>query len=393
MSTKNVLIHADETLLDGDTTSQIWSMANHPATSGLISIMPDCHGGKGSVIGFTGRFKDAVIPNVVGVDIGCGVSSHPIFVDEINFEKFDEYLRKNIPNGFKKATKPINERMRLYNATGGHKSEVNDAIDLANTFLHRVANLKDPVSPELQLGTLGGGNHFIEVNYSEETGYWLTIHSGSRNYGLQIANYHQKIANELCKKMLIKVPSGLQYLPMDKRESLGHAYMSDMFEAQRFAALNREVMTRIALSFFNLDFDTDAYIECIHNFISPHDHVVRKGAISAHKGEDVLIPLNMRDGLVVGKGKGNSAYNNSAPHGAGRMFSRTHMKELLRTGVITLDQFTSDMSDVFTTSVCTSTIDESPSAYKPWSAIESYLKETVDIDYILKPVYNLKSSK
>lgn len=393
MSTKDVKIYADPRYLDGAAIAQIYSMAEHPTTTGQIAIMPDAHGGAASVIGYTGHFEGGIIPNLVGVDIGCGVMTHPVDVYEIDFADFDTYLRKNIPTGFKKALSSALTRTSLYNHPGSHKAEINRLATLAKTFLERIACVPDPINPMYQLGTLGGGNHFIEMEHSEKSGYWITVHSGSRNFGAQVAKYHQKLAKEYCAEHDIHVPKGQEYLPIGDGSGLGEAYLNDMWVAQEFAALNREIMIRIALAYFGIDFDVHANVESIHNWISPSDDIIRKGAIEAYEDSSIVIPMNMRDGIVLGRGLANEEYNFSAPHGSGRWCSRSAIKEQLRHGTITMEQFESEMSDVFSTSICAGTIDESPMAYKPFDAIQKYLEQTVEIVDIMKPVYNLKSTK
>ena len=246
---------------------------------------------------------------------------------------------------------------------------------------------KDPI---LQLGTLGGGNHFIEIDADDEDNKYLTVHSGSRNLGQKVARWYQNEAHKFHSNLPGQhTPKDLEYLPM---EYGGYEYIDALNMAQEYASINRIVMISKILNMFDIKFNEDKIIESVHNFISHKDNIIRKGAISAHKDEQVIIPLNMRDGIIIGTGKGISKYNNSAPHGAGRLFGRNQMKQQLREGTVTLKDFEMTMHDVFSTSVCSGTIDESPFAYKSYNDIKEYLKETVEITKIMKPIYNLKAN-
>lgn len=378
-----VIINAK--IIDSKAHDQIKLMAKSGVFKGLISIMPDVHPGIGSVIGFTGRFKDCVIPNVVGVDIGCGVTSYPIGNVDIDFETLDKYIRAAIPLGFKshKDTsylKDINPKLK--NEVLNLTTKIVDYF-YANTY-------RDYIDPILQIGTLGGGNHFIEIEVDDENNKYITVHSGSRNLGQKVARWYQGEAHKFHDKLPgTHIPKDLHYLTMDLG---GDDYITALYMAQEYASLNRRVMINKILNYFNIQLVDDNIVESTHNFISPKDNIVRKGAISAHENEQVIIPLNMRDGIIIGQGKGNSKYNYSAPHGAGRLFGRNVMKKQLRDGIVTLDNFKSEMNDIFSTSVCGGTIDESPFAYKSFDDIKEYLEETVDIKNIMKPIYNLKAN-
>ena len=372
-------------IIDSKAHDQIKLMAKSPAFHGLISIMPDVHPGMGAVIGFTGKFNNCVIPNVVGVDIGCGVTSYPLGNINIDFELLDAHIRSVVPLGFKSQK----DEKYLKDLEPNHKKIVVDKCDqivrefYANTY-------RDYTPPIMQIGTLGGGNHFIEIDADSDGNKFLTIHSGSRNLGQKVARWHQGEA----KKFHMALPDNravkdLEYLPM---EYGGKDYIKSLYLAQEYASLNRMVMIIKILKFFNMRYSDKNKIESTHNYISPRDNIVRKGAISAHNGEQVIIPLNMRDGVVIGIGKGNNSYNNSAPHGAGRVFGRNVMKQQLRDGVVTMEQFRDEMKDVFSTSVWPGTIDESPFAYKSFDDIREYLEETVEITKVLKPIYNLKAN-
>jgi tRNA-splicing ligase RtcB len=382
MKETQVLIHAK--IIDSATHDQIKLMAKSPAFYGLIAIMPDCHLGVGSCIGFTGKFNKCVIPNTIGVDIGCGVASYSLGNVDIDFELLDKFIRDKIPLGFN--SQPDEKYLKdLTLQLKANCENINNAI--ITQFYEKT--YKKYIQPISQLGTLGGGNHFIEIESDKENNKFLTVHTGSRNLGQKVATYYQNAAKEFHLKLPENKPiSGLEYLPL---EFGGNDYLIAMRLAQQYAQLNREVIIQRILKFFNIKYTGYSKIESTHNFVSERDNIIRKGAISAHKGEQVIIPLNMRDGVVLGIGKGNSSYNNSAPHGAGRVFGRSMMKEQLRTGVVTMEQFKEEMKNIYSTSVNQDTIDESPFAYKSFEDIKEYLEETVEITNILKPVYNLKA--
>lgn len=357
------------TMLDDETISQIHKIASVPAFKN-ISIMPDAHAGAGCCVGFTAEVDNYVCPNVVGVDIGCGVRGVFIGDVEIDYEELDSFLKSSIPLGMRHRTSYPNVTV-----------DEQKVIDIALKVQDEIGYNRHPVS--YQIGTLGGGNHFIEVGESS-AGKWVFIHTGSRNFGLTVAKYYQKLAEE---KQVLATPKGLECLAL---EDGGYSYLRDMHIAQDIAAINREVIMRTILT--HLDVYKGFDIDCVHNYIGS-DNIIRKGAISAYKGEPTLTPLNMRDGTVIGRGKGNSVdYNNSAPHGAGRMFGRGAMKRRFASGELTLEDFQGEMEGIFSTTVNESTFDESPYAYKPYDIIKQYLEETITIVDIAKPKYNLKGS-
>ena len=382
-----VQIHA--ATLDPLAQEQIKAIANHPAIHGLIAIMPDAHAGAGCVIGFTGKFLDAVIPNIVGVDIGCGVASVPLGgISSIDFASLDRHIREHIPLGMTQRENdnyfdqvPIPGTLR--------KSARQLCEHVEEEFFHR-ERVGKHLPPKLQLGSLGGGNHFIEIGRSEQDGrFHLVVHSGSRNLGKRIAEHYQDRAAAVTKQMGLKVPKGLEYLPL---AGGGEDYLRWAKLAQAYARHNRRFMLGTILSFFGLEMDESIVTESVHNYISEQDAVIRKGAISAHAGERVIVPLNMADGTIMGIGKGNSSYNRSAPHGAGRRHGRREMMRMLDRGEHTLEDFASSMEGIFTTSVGRETFDESKFAYKDPAEIEPYLCETVEITDRIKPVYNLKAA-
>lgn len=364
-----------------------------------IRIMPDVHSGAGCVIGFTADLGDKVIPFVVGVDIGCGMFAVNMGKVDIDLRAVDAFIRTFIPSGMNVNNTPLVtlEESRI--------KELKCYDSLRN--VERLVN---------SVGSLGGGNHFIEIDVDESTGEkWLIVHSGSRNLGKQVAEIYQDIAIKKCHnretevKMLISdykkqgrerelskaiielrkqnpyIPKDLCYLEGEDREN----YLHDMKICQRFAKINRFfIADAILLFLFNNDIDTIGKMECfetMHNYIDDNN-IVRKGAISAQKGEKLLIPINMRDGCILGVGKGNEDWNCSAPHGAGRLMSRSKAKETL-----TMEEYQNTMNGIYSTSICNETLDEAPQAYKPLEEITSLIKPTVDIISILKPIYNFKA--
>lgn len=364
-----------------------------------IVIMPDYHAGKGCVVGTTMLITDRACPNHVGVDIGCGIAGYRIDkryfkFDNEKLKELDSVIRKNIPSGTL-----VNRKKSKFIPKG---YEIKLRAKVENQAMNRAY---------LSLGTLGGGNHFIEVGENEDS-YILFIHSGSRNLGVQVANYHQNIAIDTCNKERVEyiynltkkvapqerekmmkkyieenphIPNQSCYLRGDYLED----YLFDMRVMEEFACLNREIMIKTILEKLGIPFVRGNYIESTHNYIEDYKgvHILRKGATSAKKDERVIIPLNMRDGIIIGTGKGNKEWNYSAPHGAGRILSRKQAKENL-----SLDEFRETMKGIFTTCVSNSTLDESPMAYKPVDEILEVIGDTIDIEEIVKPIYNFKAS-
>ncbi len=344
--------------------SQIYAFMSSPIVeNSKVRFMPDIHAGSGCVIGTTFTLTGKTCPSVVGVDIGCSVLAINFGKENINFSELDKFIRDNIPSGHK-----IN----------------NDETAVNNKdFIHFVKKVCERTEQEYNyvmrsIGSLGGGNHFIEVNTDENGEKWLCIHTGSRNFGLKIANWHQKKANKIHGGNM----GGLAYLEGD--DALD--YFEDMFIAQQFSAYNRNEIANRTLEEFNLV--ENERVESVHNYIDFKDNIVRKGAISAHKGEMVIIPLNMRDGSIIGVGKGNDDWNNSAPHGAGRLMSRKKAKE-----EISLEDFEKSMDGIWTSCVSRGTLDEAPMAYKNADHIIKYLEPTVEIKHMLKPLYNFKAQE
>ena len=384
------------TIIEDEAIEQIRRMCDYDFTAGSkIRIMPDVHAGKGCTIGTTMTVTDKAVPNIVGVDIGCGMYTVCIGNDAINMEKFDEACHF-IPSGM--------------NVWEGRK----ERFDLLELRCYR--SLKDSKRLERSLGTLGGGNHFIEIDRAEDGTQYLVIHSGSRNLGKQVAEYYQNLAVELNKgkeeyfakrDALIaeykaagrrtEIQAALKQLHWNSHETTIpedlcfvygqylEDYLHDVEICQRFAQRSRELMAEIILERTGLS-GTDAF-HTIHNYIDTHEMILRKGSIAAHEGEKVLIPINMRDGSVLAVGKGNPEWNFSAPHGAGRIMSRTKAKESLD-----LDEYRKAMEGIYTTSVNENTIDEAPMAYKSLEDIIDVIRESVDVIEVLKPIYNFKAN-
>ena len=366
--------------LDEETTKQIYSFLNHPAfAKTYIAVMPDAHAGKGACVGLTMKCNDYVIPNVVGVDLGCGMTAIEFSVTKEDWELLDKIIRKEIPSGFSR-----------------HKDYRKNVYGLNSLYIDALEKLGKKIEQDVDvtlgsLGTLGGGNHFIEVSKGKEDNtFILVVHSGSRNLGLKVAEYHQNKAKALMNIMFIgDAYKGLEFLVGEDKDE----YIQDAKIAQEYASLNRKLIIKRILDAFDkleiLSFENIQinYKESVHNYIDTERDIIRKGAISAREGEDVIIPLNMRDGIIYGKGKGSAKWNFSAPHGAGRILSRTQAKK-----EIDLETYKESMKNVWTSSVSKDTLDEAPDAYKSAEMIVEAIQETVEVDFIGKPVYNFKAS-
>lgn len=362
------------TELEQEAYSQIQAFLNCTAfENSQVAIMPDCHSGKGAVIGFTATATDKIIPNVIGVDIGCGVYAIKLNMNKIDFAELDNYIKNNIPHGAGSVRnrKPITIR-------ASHWAKIKEIADLTEQNSDYVL---------ASLGTLGGGNHFIEINKDSSGDHWLIVHSGSRNFGLQIATFFQKKAIQYCQDNHLGVAKDLSYLLTSSDD--GKNYLKSMEIAQEYAVTNRFHIANDIYSFLKgrSSLDGSLSVECIHNYYSFKDNIIRKGAISANKDEHVLIPINMRDGTIIGRGKGNKEYNNSAPHGAGRIMSRSKAKKTIQ-----LEDYKETMKDVWSSCVTQKTIDESPMAYKNLDAVLPFIQDTVEIETIMKPVYNFKAA-
>lgn len=393
----NCKVYTDN--IDNETISQLINLLNQEfIKDNTIRIMPDCHAGKGCVIGTTMTIKDKIVPNLVGVDIGCGMSAIKLKEKEIDYTKLDEIIHKYVPSGCN-IHKEIKQNF--------------DELDKVIAPINKNNALKS-------IGTLGGGKHFIECDIDNDNNLWLVVHTGSRHLGIEVCDYYQNLAYEHLKNKINggdlntkkreliskykqtgrekEISSALRKLDEDYREIFPNVpkelayveeedmkkYLHDMNIVQKYAKKNREVIVNNIVKNMNLtiveSFDT------IHNYIDIDNMILRKGSISAQAGEKVIIPMNMRDGSLICIGKGNPDWNYSAPHGAGRILSRSKAKN-----VIDFKDFEESMRGIYTTSVAPSTIDESPFVYKPMNEIIKNIKETVNIVSCIKPVYNYKA--
>jgi len=389
--------------IEREAENQIVELCNQDFCSNAkIRVMPDTHAGAGCVIGFTADLGDKIIPNLIGVDIGCGMGVVKLGQVDISLEKLDDIIYKYIPSGCNVHEKRVARFPKLQQ-------------------LHLYEDLRDIKRIERSIGTLGGGNHFLEVNIDSNNNKYLVIHSGSRNLGHQVATSYQKLAIDLCsgkeeyynkrdniiktykkegrekeiqqtiinlKKEYDKIqpnyPKDLCYLTGKYRDM----YLHDMKICQEYAKMNRETIANIILDkLFNKTLKDFKHFHTVHNYIDFRDNIIRKGAISAYKDEMILIPINMRDGSILAIGKGNEDWNYSAPHGAGRIMSRSKARDML-----SMDKYKESMKDIYTTSVNKNTIDEAPMAYKPMEEIINNISDTVDIVDIIKPIYNFKAN-
>ena len=369
--------------LDSESQSQIVRMMNHPAFENqCVRIMPDVHAGKGSVVGFTSTLGDRIIPNVIGVDIGCGVTLGTISAKHSwQFDALDKVIRAHVPSGMSVRDSVHKDFKNSYSKIGRAYAEIADDLE---AICRKTGQNIDRVLKSI--GTLGGGNHYIEVDDSGDGEKALSIHSGSRNFGLQIANYHQKKAiafRETADKELLEgFGKELSWLEDEDAKE----YLEDMKVAQKYAVLNRLVMSSVICKEMNWNISDENYVESIHNYVDFDAGYIRKGAISAQAGERVVIPISMAEGIIFGIGKGNADWNNSAPHGAGRLYSRGKAKETL-----SMEEYKERMKGIWSSCVSTKTLDESPMAYKGMDYIVEQITDTVDIVKIMKPVYNFKA--
>ena len=378
----DVIIYAKT--IEQEAISQIIGMANSPlGKNANIRIMPDCHAGAGCVIGTTMKVSDKVCPNLVGVDIGCGVDLAWTDIDfSARLEELDSVIRKNIPYG-----------METHSEEKGYSFEQLRCWE----YLDRDTQTRAKTA----LGTLGGGNHFIEA-YKD--GY-LAVHSGSRNIGYKVAAYYQSLAEKKIKEYNKKVlEKKMAYIPPREREGWIKAnkisvnrdlcyltgkdmedYLHDIVIMQEFAVANRKTMLDVIVK--EMGGRIRKTITSTHNYIDVENMILRKGAISAQKGEMLVIPLNMRDGLLICSGKGNPNWNYSAPHGAGRLYSRAKAKE-----VFTVDEYAKEMKGIYSTCINENTLDEAPFVYKDYQEIMECVEPTVEIHDRLVPIFNFKAS-
>ena len=378
-----------------------------------IRIMPDVHAGAGCVIGFTGDLGDKVIPNIVGVDIGCGMRILNLGkLSEIDFHAFHEHILGNVPSGMW-----VREDKRGFKPLVGEEMEIYREAKQLVTELYCYREIKDSGRINKAIGSLGGGNHFIELDKDDEGNVYLVIHTGSRNLGKQVAEIYQALAVKLdrgygdylekrdelirtfkeqgrrseiqaaLKQLHWQVYEGETSMPEDLCYLSGkylEDYLHDVVICQTFAKRSREKMAEILLERTGMA-GGEAF-HTIHNYIDTDEMILRKGAIAAHKGEKVLIPINMRDGSVLAVGRGNPEWNYSAPHGAGRLMSRTKAKSCL-----SMDEYKETMKGIYTTSINENTLDEAPMAYKSLEDIIDVIRESVDVVDVMKPRYNFKA--
>ncbi len=373
--------------------SQVITLLNQPyMENSRIRMMPDITAGIGCTVGTTLTIGDKICPNLVGGDIGCGMETIRIREDHLDLEKLDAFIRSDIPFGFK---------IRKYNHPRAK------SIDLSDLHCGKWIRTDQTYK---SLGTLGGGNHFIEVDRDDDGRLYIVIHSGSRRLGLEVAKFYQKAAykaltgyskeeldakaaelkSQGCKNIettlknlkpkYSPIPDDLAYVEGE----LFDRYLDDMKLAQRFAELNRQVMMEAIVKAMGIH--VEEQFTTVHNYIDIKHMILRKGAVSAQAGERLLIPINMRDGSLICTGKGNEDWNFSAPHGAGRLMSRGEAKQTL-----TMEEYKQEMAGIFTTSVSRSTLDESPMAYKKMADIVDNVHPTVTIDAVIRPIYNFKA--
>lgn len=383
-------------VVEEEAIEQVRRMCDYEFTEGSrIGIMPDVHAGKGCTIGTTMTILDKAVPNIVGVDIGCGMYTVNLGKQEIDFEKLDEAAHF-VPSG-----------MHIWEGR-------QERFDLERLRCYR--SLRNTKWLERSIGTLGGGNHFIEIDQAEDGTKYLVIHTGSRNLGKQVAEIYQQLAIDLNKGKetyfqqrdeIIRtykeqgrrkeIQAALQAIAWEQRKttmpedlcylygSFLEDYLFDVEICQSFARRNRERIAEVLLE--RTGMSAGEAFHTIHNYIDTDEMILRKGAIAAHKNEKVLIPINMRDGSVLAVGKGNPEWNYSAPHGAGRLMSRTRAKNSL-----SMEEYKTEMTGIYTTSVNEATLDEAPMAYKSLEDIIGVIRESVDVIEVLKPIYNFKAS-
>ncbi|MBQ3702646.1 MAG: RtcB family protein [Oscillospiraceae bacterium] len=359
----NAIVYADE--IEASAAGQIQALCDQPFAAGAkIRIMPDVHTGKGCTIGTTMTVGEYVVPNLVGVDIGCGMDVVLLKEKRVNLPALDAFISKNIPHG-----RDVREK--------AHRNS--GQIDISELECFQYIDTRRAAE---SIGTLGGGNHFIELDRDEEGNLYLVIHTGSRNLGLQVAEYYQKLAYErVGGRSQTEIPFELAYLTGEDRDR----YLHDMAVMQQYAALNRRTIRDCILD--GLKLHEAEFFTTVHNYIDLEHGILRKGSVSARAGERLLIPLNMRDGALICVGLGNDDWNQSAPHGAGRLFSRTQAESSF-----TLSAFRKSMEGIYTSTVSQDTLDECPMAYKDPQTIIAAIGDTVQIEKQSRPIYNFKSS-
>lgn len=363
----------EATAIEQYALDQLQMLCDNETSAGCtIRVMPDVHPGKVGTIGLTMTIGDKVMPNLVGIDIGCGMTIAQIEGRKVEFQKLDKVIQENIPVGFKIRNKVL-PRAEKFN------------LELLKCYKH----IREQRAKQ-SLGTLGGGNHFIEVDKDNDGNLYVVVHSGSRNLGKEVTEYYINRGYNELKEKGIDIPYELTYLEGETLKD----YINDLYIVQKFASLNRDIIIDEILK--GMKWKYTGYYECIHNYIDGSIRttvtfgapMIRKGAISAVFGEPVIIPINMRDGIILGTGLGNKDWNYSAPHGAGRIMKRTDIKNNH-----TVSEFKSNMKGIYSSCINKDTLDEAPFAYRNIDDIIEVIGETVNVDKILTPIYNYKAGK
>ncbi len=354
----------DDSAIDQYALSQVQMICDNKASEGsVIRVMPDIHPGKVGPIGLTMTIKELILPSLVGIDIGCGILAVRIGKIRNEFQRLDTIIRDNVPTGF-------NVRKTVH---------INADIDLKRLRCYKHIREEKAL---LSIGTLGGGNHFIELDQDENKESYMVIHCGSRHLGKEVAEYYMSVGQKSLKNQgITDIPYEMTYLTGE----LMKYYLSDLAIVQEFADLNRKIIASEIIK--GMKWKEYESISCIHNYVefTGDRPILRKGAISAKESEDVIIPINMRDGVILGKGKGNSDWNSSAPHGSGRIASR---EKMLNTH--TVSEFKAEMKGIHCNCIGKGTLDEAPFAYRDLNYIKDAIRDTVSITKVLKPVYNYK---
>ncbi len=356
-----------ETAIDSYAISQLQLLCDNEASkNSKIRVMPDVHPGKVGTIGLTMTIQERLLPNLVGIDIGCGITLAKIKAKTLEFQKLDTCIRENIPSGFSIRSK---------------SHPLADSIDLSSLSCCKHIQADKAYK---SLGTLGGGNHFIEIDKTEEGELYVIIHSGSRHLGKEVTEYYLNEGQKKLKAAGLEVPYELTYL----EELLLADYLHDLDITQQFAALNREIILYELCK--KMKWKVEDTYSVVHNYIDfdVDPPILRKGAISAKAGEPVIIPINMRDGVLLGTGRGNEEWNQSAPHGSGRRYRRDMISSLF-----TVSAFKSEMKGIYTSCISKDTLDEAPFAYRPANEIIEAIKDTVEITKQIKPIYNFKAGQ
>ena len=333
------------------------------AAGSRMAIMPDVHPGKIGPIGLTMTITDRILPGFIGVDIGCGISCMKLRRTQIEFQKLDKVIREHIPSGSE-------VRKEAHN--------MSDEFDFSVLLCRRHINESHA---KRSLGTLGGGNHFIELDKDEKGGIYAVVHSGSRHLGKEVTEYYMKKGQEELKKKGIFMPYELTYLEGQLKEE----YLHDMKEVQNYAKLNRSIILRELAK--GMKWNVEGFTDCCHNYID-ENNVLRKGSAAAYEGEEVIIPINMKDGVIIGTGKGNPDWNFSAPHGAGRIASRQEVKKHH-----TVSEYKKAMKGIYSATISEGTLAEAPFAYRGIEEIAGAIRDTVEIREIIRPIYNFKGEK